>query len=545
MHISRKLSLALALVTLPGPLLTVSAVTVRAASAFAGDAQLDSPINTGDENENLPVRPGQSEPEETLTASQVQRMIDDALAAQSGAVAAQPAQYESAAATAPPPAAIFQPPAWTIDFKNGVFIKSADGDFSLRFNNFTQVDYRNFSQTSTNSHSITSLQDQFNIPRQWLFFRGNATEYIDYTTIIASAGGLNITGGPATVNLLDAYIDFNPFGSEYKDLFQVRLGRYKTPYMYQFYKLSPVDYVTPELSMFGSNFIQNRQIGAMVHGYLADKRIDYAAGIFNGVPNSNEVPQSSREGIYYLGLAPFLLDEGSVLQNLNLVTSAAYGQQFGFALPNSLATAVPAIGPPNNTSISPIFLTFTPSGGVGGAGATTIRQGAQALADFEVVYNYKAFNFYGEYNTGYQTYAIQTAAGAVVPGTTQEVRVSGWSAAATYFLTGETISTLRTRVQPLRRYGDGGVGAFEAFSRFSNAGLSNNVFSDHLANGAIFSNNVNTTDTGVNWYLNQYVKVTFDWQHLWFNNPVSLTGAVGGNMTKTEDMLWGRFQLYY
>jgi phosphate-selective porin OprO/OprP len=195
--------------------------------------------------------------------------------------------------------------------------------------------------------------------------------------------------------------------------------------------------------------------------------------------------------------------------------------------------------------ISPTFLTFAPSGGVGGAGATTIHQGESALLDLEAVYAYKSFNFYGEYNTGYQTYAIQSAAGAVVPGTTQEVRLSGWSAAATYFITGESISTLRRRVQPLNEYGKGGIGAFEAFGRYSNVGLSNNVFSDHLANSALFSNNMGATDIGVNWYLNQYVKLIFDWQHSMYNNPVSLTGAAGGNMVRDLDMFWGRFQLYY
>ncbi len=190
------------------------------------------------------------------------------------------------------------------------------------------------------------------------------------------------------------------------------------------------------------------------------------------------------------------------------------------------------MGPPNNTITSPTFLSFTPSGV---AGDTTIRQGMQALSDFEVVYAYQSFNFYGEYNNGYQTRAktpparwFENDAGG---------SVTGGQPAATYFITGEKISVVRSRVQPLREYGSGGLGAFEGFGRYSNVTLGNNVFTDHLASPALFANSVNATDIGVNWYLNQYVKVTFDWQHLWFNNPVSLTGAAGGNMTKTMDTL--------
>jgi len=56
---------------------------------------------------------------------------------------------------------------------------------------------------------------------------------------------------------------------------------------------------------------------------------------------------------------------------------------------------------------------------------------------------------------------------------------------------------------------------------------------------------VDAVDTGFNWYLNEYIKVMFDWQHATFNNPISLTGAAGGRTTKEEDMFWLRFQLYY
>lgn len=52
--------------------------------------------------------------------------------------------------------------------------------------------------------------------------------------------------------------------------------------------------------MFGTNFLQNRQVGAMVHDKILDKRLDYAAGIFNGAPNSYEVPFSNKEGIFFL-----------------------------------------------------------------------------------------------------------------------------------------------------------------------------------------------------------------------------------------------------
>jgi len=96
----------------------------------------------------------------------------------------------------------------------------------------------------------------------------------------------------------------------------------------------------------------------------------------------------------------------------------------------------------------------------------------------------------------------------------------------------------------LRPYGEG-LGAFEAYSRYSTLTLGSNVFTDHLANPDLFANSVRAWDTGLNWFLNEYLKLTMDWQHSMFNNPVSVTGAKGGNSTSTQDMYWFRTQLYY
>lgn len=153
------------------------------------------------------------------------------------------------------------------DFKDGVHFKSKDGQFSLRINNLLQADYRDFTHTAGDSHTPTSLHDNFNIAREWLYFRGNVTEYVDYQTVIASGAGVSVDG-PSTVNLLDAFVDFNPFGAEAKEKFQIRVGRYKTPFLYQFYVISPQDFITPELSMFSTNYLQNRQLGVMGHGKI-------------------------------------------------------------------------------------------------------------------------------------------------------------------------------------------------------------------------------------------------------------------------------------
>ena len=49
-------------------------------------------------------------------------------------------------------------------------------------------------------------------------------------------------------------------------------------------------------------------------------------------------------------------------------------------------------------------------------------------------------------------------------------------------------------------------------------------------------------DVGANWYLNQFVKVYFDWEHALFGNPVLSTN---GQFRQSNDLFWVRTQVYF
>jgi phosphate-selective porin OprO/OprP len=50
------------------------------------------------------------------------------------------------------------------------------------------------------------------------------------------------------------------------------------------------------------------------------------------------------------------------------------------------------------------------------------------------------------------------------------------------------------------------------------------------------------TDVGANWYLNQFVKIYFDWEHAWFDSPVTSTN---GKFRSYNDLFWVRTQVYF
>lgn len=424
---------------------------------------------------------------------------------------------------------------FNIDFKNGVGFNSTDNFFSLRINSLLQIDYRDFSHTADGVHNNNALHDNFAMPRIRLFFRGNVSEFVNYAVSVNTGLSPNAANNvPAPVNLLDAYLDISPFGKDCAEYFQFRVGRFKTPYLYQFYKIGPQDFVTPELSVYSTNFLQNWQNGAMAHGALLDKRFEYAAGIFNGVPNSFEVPQDDRQGIFFGAVSPFLLEEDSCLKNLVIAGSYAVGRQRGNALPNVLGTAVASNGPPDSLMVSPTFMVFNPS---------AIQNGFHDAWALDVIWCYQSLNFYGEYNGGTETYALSATPSKTIP-----VALNGWSAAVTYFFTGEEITPTRARVKPLQPYNWSAHqwGAFEGFARYSNLVMGSNILDSKLLVAGANANQVDATDIGVHWYWNEYVKITFDWQHSMFNQPVSLApGTAKAPTTSTEDLLWLRCQLYY
>ena len=68
------------------------------------------------------------------------------------------------------------------------------------------------------------------------------------------------------------------------------------------------------------------------------------------------------------------------------------------------------------------------------------------------------------------------------------------------------------------------------------------IFTAGLADPNLWTNRVDMTDVGFNWYLNKFVKIYFDWEHVMFAQPVYFRP---GALQKTNDLFWFRFQVYF
>jgi phosphate-selective porin OprO and OprP len=90
--------------------------------------------------------------------------------------------------------------------------------------------------------------------------------------------------------------------------------------------------------------------------------------------------------------------------------------------------------------------------------------------------------------------------------------------------------------------GERGLGAWEVVSRVSMLRLGENIFTSGFADPNLWSNQAITTELGLNWYWNEYVKVYTFWLHGDFADPVQYRP---GGLQKSADMFWLRFQLYF
>ncbi len=401
-----------------------------------------------------------------------------------------------------------------VNFGPGFQLQTDDEEFRLQIHVLEQVEGRAW---ANGGHAPPA--NGFFFPRQRIFFNGRITKPIEY--VFSLNRGLN------SVDLLDAFLNIN-----LDDRFQVRFGRFMTPLTYDQFAIRPMWLPTPERSLFTTNLGLNRQIGLMGWGYLFDKRLDYAAGIFNGSRNSFQSLNNGKDFIAYLNARPFQDSESLwFLKYLNVGSSIDFGQQDQAPIPRSLR--IGAVSPdaalPSVASVP--YLTLNPN---------VIERGDRLLMSVHGAYYFRSLTLLGEWQYGYNSYAIPGRQSTAVP-------ISGYYVTAAYFLTGEHVEN-RTMLQPRRPLiptGPNqvrGLGAWEAVTRVSRLSVGQDVFTAGFADPSLWSNSAVTTEVGMNWYWNEHFKMYIFWLHGTFGDPVLVRP---GDFQKSSDMFWLRCQLWF
>lgn len=440
-----------------------------------------------------------------------------------------------------------------VSFAEGLEFASTDDEFKLSFHDLTQAEYRGFPPADQGT-----LKSQFFMPRQRWYFTGRATKNVEFYTVI--------NRGYGALDLLDAFMTINIGGyfgearqarqaaataatagagaqgtggraspdgdSEINEVLRLRVGRMKTPYMYEYYSIAEGDLIAPERSIYVANFAPNREVGAMLLGNLLQNRVGYSMGIFNGPRRSFQDFNSDKDLFLYLNTRPFLLSESlEFLNYMNIGACINGGFENNPTQPSILRTANDQTPSSAANSLSPTFLAFNNN---------VTELGERVQWSGHIAYFYRALMIIAEYGGGLQNYSTNNRFSVQVP-------IEGWMLQGTYFLTGERLTRRVNVVRPRNRLGfhDGkwGWGAFEVHGRFSECNVGKNIFSAGLADPNLWTNQVYAIDLGMNWYLNYYTKIYVDWQHSVFGDPV--TTGVPDHYMKTANLFWLRFQVFF
>ena len=392
----------------------------------------------------------------------------------------------------------------------GFQIRSPDDEFDIQFHDLTQLDGRFYGIPNQKPTS-----DTFDIARQWLVYNGHLTRPYEYYVSFVDALG--------SFSALDIFLNVN-----YDRRLQFRFGRFKTPYAYEFYAQPTEALANGEWSLFFNNFGINRELGTMLWGESVAGRIDYAAGLFNSVPNGQIDLSNDKSVIAFLNFAPFRPSAGSPLENFNVGGSLVAGSQNYAPVPNVLRTIVPTAG---SNVVGVPFLAFNDN---------VVADGPRNLWSLHTAYFYRSLMILGEWESGFEDYALVNHKASRV-----HLPIESFYVQTSYFLTGETMAS-RGRVKPLRpfdlRRGRLGPGAWETVFRYADLSLGREVFTAGLADPNNWTNRLYATDLGINWYWNQYIRVLFDWQHAGFGTPVYYRP---GRFASASDLFLIRFQVWF
>jgi phosphate-selective porin OprO/OprP len=407
---------------------------------------------------------------------------------------------------------------------DGVGFSTEDEEFQLRFRILEQIDYNGY--LGPQGLSPTATTSGFYLPRSRYYFQGRLTKPISYD--------LSFQRSYTTFNFFNAYLNF-----EYDPRLQIRIGRSKVPFTYEFYKINVWRLIAPERSVWVNNYQSNRDIGITAWGGLFENRVEYAAMLHNGPRNGFEAYGYPKTVAAFLNFKPFQTNEGSFLRDLNIGGSLDYGYQNNPAVPGVFRTNVNASNvalssndPTNNATLP--FLALNNN---------VAERGLRDLWELHFAYYYKGLSLLGAWDSGFNGYAVGQSPSVRVP-------TSGYFVQAAYLITGETIRE-RTVIDPIDRFdlrpGKFGLGAFEPHVRYSEMSLGHQVFSAGLADPNLWTNRVQLIDVGLNWYLNKFVKIYFDWEHAIFGSPVFAATSLSGRTSfqTVNDLFWVRFQFYY
>jgi phosphate-selective porin OprO and OprP len=374
--------------------------------------------------------------------------------------------------------------------QNGFSLSSADTNFTLRLRGELQVDSRTF----FDDNPLLNANNSFLLRRARPIFEGTVFRDFDFL-FTPDFGG-------SAVQIFDAYVNYR-----YRPELQLRAGKFKGPVGLE--NLMQDAFLSFNERSLASQLVPIRNLGVQLWGDIADGRVSYAAGVFNGAGDGRNPSTSDfnddKEFAGRIFLRPFKGTGLTALDGLGFGLGASYTQisSNALGLPNTTGGTLPGYA----TDGLQQFFAYNPV--LGTTPGTVVADGAHWRLSPQATYLNGPFGLMGEYVISHQGVLNSTILrrGALDH--------TAWEVSAQWVLTGEPASF--TGITPLRPFDPfaGRWGAWQLVARFDQLNIDSSTF-PRFANPATSANSAASWAVGINWWLNKNVHVLTSFSHTTF-----------------------------
>ncbi len=381
--------------------------------------------------------------------------------------------------------------------RKGLKITSPDKKYELSLKGYAQLDHRDFlddnGETNRGEFLVRRARPTLEVKAGDAFLR-----------IMPDFAG-------STTRLFDAYAEYKLFNE-----LQFRVGKFKPPIGLERLQ-SATDTFFIERG-HPTNLVPTRDIGAQVFGNLLDDRLEYQVGIFDGAPDLGNIDSDvddQKDFAARIFATPFRNSDIVALQGLGMGISGSTGKQEG----STTSTLLGDYRTPGQQA----FYRYRTGAFADG---THWRVSPQAY------WYYSNFGLLAEYVQSNQEVTRTTNEG--------ELEHSAWQIAGSYVITGEDVN-FKGGIKPNEDFDieSGGWGAFEVVARVGETDIDDDAF-PIFADPNASASKAQTLGAGVNWYLNENVKLQLNYENTSFDG-----GATGGEDRPDEKVLLSRLQFRF
>ncbi|HYD85588.1 MAG TPA: porin [Opitutus sp.] len=391
-------------------------------------------------------------------------------------------------------------PKVTINDK-GFTLASGDSANSIRLRGLVQLDARLFFGDDG------AARDAFVLRRARLISEGVLAKNFGFQFVTEFGG--------SSVSILDANLTV-----ALSKTTQLKFGKFKAPVGLE--QLQSDTWTFFNERSIVTNLVPNRDLGIQISGKLLGDTVEYALGVFNGLPDggssNNTDFDNDKDVVARVFATPFKDETESPLSGLSFGVAGSIGRQ------ESASGRTGGF----RTDGQQTFFSYN---------AATVADGQTWRVSPQVDYRHGPFGFIGEYVLS--TINVRPSA----TGAKTELQNEAWQLAFGYVLTGENSSYSGVVPKSDFNLSAGTWGAFEVVARVAQLDVDDAAF-PVFASPATSANEASSFGVGLNWYLSKAAMLKLDYYQTDFGfNAVAPAVSNTPFLRQDEQTFITRFQI--